>query len=229
MGASRVALSMDTGLPPSFFADAPRMFEPRSGPLRLLWTGRMMPRKAILLTLDALARTQADFTLTILGDGIPQELMMQQIADRGLQDKVVWSGGRVPWAEVRQAYQVHDAFLFTSLRDSCGSQLVEAMALGLPVITLDHQGAHSVVPASAGFKVPVTERIETIDAIAKAVERFAALSVEARNAMSAAGLAAVRELSWPMRAEQAEKVYRHVLENGRIPNQKRSASEILPI
>jgi glycosyltransferase involved in cell wall biosynthesis len=215
MGSRQTLLSMDTGLPETFFAESPRIFKPLNGSLRLLWTGRMLPRKAILLTLDAIARARTDLKLTILGDGYPPEVMAQFIAERGLEEKVSWSGGRVPWAEVREAYQMHDAFLFTSLRDSCGSQLLEAMALGLPVITLDHQGAHCLVPAGAGIKVPVTEREDTIDAIAAAIDRFASLPAEERDAMSACGLAVARELTWNMRAERAEAMYRLVTSTGR--------------
>jgi glycosyltransferase involved in cell wall biosynthesis len=41
------------------------------------------------------------------------------------------------------AYLDLDVFLFTSLRDSCGSQLLEAMARGAAIVTLDHQARQS--------------------------------------------------------------------------------------
>jgi glycosyltransferase involved in cell wall biosynthesis len=62
--------------------------------------------------------------------------------------------------------------MFCSLRDSTGSQLLEAMAYGLPVITLNHQGAGDHVPDNAAIKVDVTTPEETVHQIARAVEKL---------------------------------------------------------
>lgn len=229
LGSRRTLLSMDTGLPPSFFADQPRFFEERDGPLSLLWTGRMMPRKALPLTLDALARVKSSVKLTILGEGYSLEEMQDMLRNRGIEEKVCWSGGRVPWLEVRDAYRCHDAFFFTSLRDSCGSQLLEAMALGTPIITLDHQGAHSLVPDGAGFKVPVTTQEQTISALADAIDQFAKLSLIERNAMSACGLKAARRLAWNKRAARAESLYRRILAMDRNPKHYADTQEQLTL
>ncbi len=225
LGRKDAVLSMDTGLPEAYFAETPRRFHRQIGPLRLLWVGRMLPRKALSLTLDALVQTKVDLTLTVLGDGLPETVVRRMIAERGLENKVIWSGKRSSWSEVRDAYQTHDAFLFNSLRDSMGSQLLEAMALGLPIITLDHQGAHSLVPAEAGIKAPVSDKATTIRAIAQAIEKFALSPPQAREAMSAAGWNAARKLAWGPRTQRAEDLYRrvvkayqtHGIHPGRIP------------
>ena len=224
LGKKDAALALDVAIPESFLSDCSRRFGERAGPLRLLWTGRMMPRKALALTLDALAAAQADVMLTILGAGYPPEVVREMIASRGLESKVVWSGGAVPWSEVREAYQTHDAFLFTSLRDSCGAQLLEAMALGLPILTLDHQGARLVTPDEAGYKVPVTDKQGTIRAIARAIDAFASLPVEERDAMSMAGWKAARNLTFGVRAERAEALYRRILAAWEIQQNSRPRS-----
>ena len=217
LGRKDAVLSMDTGLPEAYFAKDPRRFFEQKGPPRLLWVGRMLPRKALALTLDALAQTKVDLTLTVLGDGLPEKVVRQMIMERELGEKVIWSGKRSSWSEVREAYQVHDAFLFNSLRDSMGSQLLEAMALGLPIITLDHQGAHSLVPSEAGIKVPVSDRATTIRAISHAIETFALLPPQAREAMSIAGWNAARKLAWGPRTQRAEDLYRRVVSAYQTP------------
>ena len=203
-------LYFDTGLPESFFAQAPRSFDAREGPLRLLWVGRMLPRKALPLTLDAVSLAHSDLTLTIIGDGLDAATIEKMISDRGLEGRVTWLG-RQDWLKVREAYLEHDAMLFTSLRDSCAAQLLESMALGLPVITLDLHGAHDLVPEHAGFKVKVTTRIETVRAIAQAIDRYSALPREAREMMSRVAWSFARTLSWPTRAQFAESLYRRLL------------------
>jgi glycosyltransferase involved in cell wall biosynthesis len=212
LGRKDAVLCLDPGLPGAFFADGPRQFQKHSGPLRLLWTGRVLPRKGLPLTLDAITETHADVELTILGNSYSPNEVREMIAEKGLEEKVFWSGEFLPWDEVRRAYLEHDAFLFTSLRDSCAAQLLEAMALGLPIITLDLHGAHTMVPSEAGIKVQVTGRLETVDRIARAIERFATSSIEERNAMSAAGWNAACKLAWNERAERIEELYRRVIE-----------------
>ena len=210
MGRRDVLPALEVGLPLSFYADSPRRFE-ASETCRLFWGGRLLPRKALPLALDAFQRVKVPATLTIAGAGIPPEEVHGMIKDRGLQDRVTWLG-KVTWEEMRGHYRTHDAFLFTSLRDTCGVQLLEAMSLGLPIITLDHQGGTLLVPSTAGIKVPVSTPYATAEAIASAIARFSALSVEERNAMSECAIEIARTLSWPAHAERAHRTYLTLLE-----------------
>ena len=59
--------------------------------------------------------------------------------------------------------------LFTSLRDSFGSQVLEAMAMGLPIICLDLHGAHDFVPDAASLKVSIGSPGETVHNLAGAI------------------------------------------------------------
>jgi glycosyltransferase involved in cell wall biosynthesis len=102
---------------------------------------------------------------------------------------------------VRQAYLTHDAFLFTSLRDSFAAQFLEAMATGLPIITLNHQGARDFIPMAAGLKVPVTTPDETIATLARAVEHFYD-EPAARQNMGRAGYAFALTQVWPKRVSR---------------------------
>jgi glycosyltransferase involved in cell wall biosynthesis len=210
----------DTALPESFFALEPRTFEALAEPLRLLWVGRLLPRKAIPLALDILAKVEVPCTLTIIGDGLEEGVVREMIRARGLEDRVFWKPERLPWTEVRDAYGKHDAFLFTSLRDSVGVQLLEAMALGLPVITLGIHGGGELVQDEAGFKIPVHSKEQVVRDAAAAVTQYAAMSPEARSQMSAAGWSFARTMTWPRRAAIAEEIYDRILQgpNARVPD-----------
>ena len=133
------------------------------------------------------------------------------IADRGLTDRVRWAGRRLSLDEVRQAYIEHDALLLASLRDSCPAQLVEAMGLGLPVITLDHHGPRDLVPENAGIKVPVTTPEGVLRDLAAAVDRYCELSGEEKTAMSKAAWSFARTLNYVKGAELFEALYREIL------------------
>lgn len=210
LGARRVELFLDSGLPESFF---PPVFPERDAAptLRLLWLGRLFPRKALVLALEALSRVdkRVPFHLTIIGNGPLADQIPVWIARYGLEGRVTWRGA-VPWKEVRTAFLTHDAFLFGSLRDSFASQFLEAMATGLPIITLDHQGAHDFIPAAAGRKVPVTTPEATADALARAVEDFYDQPAQ-RRAAGQAGYTFALTQTWNARAHRLQTLVRPLL------------------
>jgi glycosyltransferase involved in cell wall biosynthesis len=82
---------------------------------------------------------------TVAGDG-PLKAEMQESGShaRNCRTRRI-PGAEVPWPEMKRQYQEADLFLFTSLRDSSGQVLAEAMASGLPIVALDHQGVGAIV------------------------------------------------------------------------------------
>jgi glycosyltransferase involved in cell wall biosynthesis len=80
--------------------------------------------------------------------------------------------GQIPFNEVVHHYEQADVFIFCSLRDSCPAQLNEAMAFGLPVITLDIHGSALAVSNDCGIKIKPTTKENTALDIARAVTRM---------------------------------------------------------
>jgi glycosyltransferase involved in cell wall biosynthesis len=152
-GANKVYTTLDAALPASFF---PRLFKPKTpepGRLNLLWVGRLMPRKGILLLLDVMEQLKEypGITLTVVGDGEQTEVFLETLKEKRLDTTVFWEG-KIPHEKVRDYYATHDVFVFASLRDSCPAQLIEAMAFGMPVVTLDLHGQSIIVNDETGFR-----------------------------------------------------------------------------
>ena len=61
----------------------------------------------------------------------------------------------------------------TSLRDLTSTVTVEGLALGLPVVCLDHCGFADVVDETCGIKVPVTTPARVVSGLATAIHRLA--------------------------------------------------------
>lgn len=211
LGAPRVEMFAGPGLPDSFF---PPSFpvRPEGDVLNLLWVGRLFARKAPLLALDALVRARAPVRLTVVGDGPEGGRLAEALEDAELRVRVDW-WGQVPWERVKEAYRTHDALIFTSLRDSVGYQLFEAMAFGLPVIALDQHGARDLVPDAAGIKVAVAGRERTVAGLAAAIDRLQG-DGEARRAMGRAGYQHAREHAWPRKAAAMSRLYESVVLRG---------------
>lgn len=170
LGAKRVVFILDNSVSESYLLDQPPSLK-KHNTLKLLWVGSLLPRKALNLALEALSCVDREipFALTIVGGGVLQNRLNAQIEKLGLVNKVV-TAGSISWDEVRNAYLKNDIFIFTSLRDSCPAQLMEAMAVGLPIITLNHHGSRDVVPDDAGIKVNVDTPDECVKNIARAIE-----------------------------------------------------------
>lgn len=174
LGARQVTLVMGVGLPASYFPAAYPLRPALAGrELRILWLARLFPRKGLALVLDALGRVdkRVKFHLDVMGDGPVGSLVPGWIAEAGLADRVTWHGS-VPYEATRAAYLSHDLFMLCSLRDTYANQYLESMALGLPILTLDHHGATDFIPAAAGIKAPVQTADATVDALARAVEHL---------------------------------------------------------
>lgn len=206
LGARRVEFFLDTGLPQNYFPEkAPT--RSTSQELQVLWVGSVNPRKALPLTLEVLAKVNPliPFRLTIFGSGRMSKYVTSWVKEFGLEGKVDYRG-RVPWTEVKDAYLNSDIFLFTSLRDSCAAQLLEAMGQALPVITLDHHGARDLVPAGAGIKVPVTNLTETVNALAQAVE-YMFNNPQERWQMGRIGYEFAKTQTWKQKALKMNEYY----------------------
>jgi glycosyltransferase involved in cell wall biosynthesis len=210
LGATRAELFLDTGLPEDYFPATLPVRSPTQE-LRLLWIGRLYPRKSILLALSALAQINPamPYKLTILGSGPQDDCLSHWLQEFKLEHRVEWLG-QVPWQEVKNKYLESDIFLFTSLRDTFGAQLLEAMAHALPIICLDHQGARSFVPSTAGIKVPVEHPAQVITALAQAIELMYK-EPQQRLEMGKAGYNYAKTHTWEQHASDMANYYQEVL------------------
>jgi glycosyltransferase involved in cell wall biosynthesis len=209
LGARRVEFFLDTGLPEDYFPQKLPTIS-TSQELRLLWVGSPVLRKGLPLTLESLSKVNPliPFKITIVGVSTANDDLIRWIKEFGLENKVNCKG-RVPWLEVKNEYLKSDIFFFTSLRESFGSQFLEAMAYGLPVITLNHQGARDLIPDRAGIKVPVTNPTETVNVLAQAVE-YMYNHPKQRVEMGKIGYEFAKTQTWSRKALEMSDYYREI-------------------
>lgn len=204
---SGIFKTFDFALPNSFFPERIEAYRNIASSFKLLWVGRFMPRKGLLLVMDVMLKLkdQKHISLTIVGDGEMTERLYKFIALHQLDN--VHLTGKVAHEEVKELYESHDAFFFTSLRDSCPVQLLEAMAFGLPVITLNLHGQAEIVNDNTGIKVPVSDPEETVKLLAEAISEL--LSDEERfNGMRHAAFDFARNHTWDKKIrELTDKFY----------------------
>lgn len=118
----------------------------------IVWMGGLLPRKGITLALKVLSQMPQEFNMLVLGDGPKMASARKQAVKLGVENRVSFLG-HVSWSEVQNALDVGIAFLFTSIRDTFGAQVLEAAARGTPIVAMRHQGIADFVPTDAGVLV----------------------------------------------------------------------------
>ncbi len=202
-------LLLETGV--SRVAAAPHGHAGADDVLRILWSGQLVPRKALHLLIEALARLPAEvrYELRVLGRG-PQERRWRRLARRlGVDRHATWLGW-LPHQEALQQYAWADLFVFTSLRDTSGNVFLEALAAGLPVVCLDHQGAGDVITAECGVKIAVTRPGEVVDDLAAAILRLARAPAERRQ-LGQGALELARQYLWSRQGQRMTDLYRRAM------------------
>ncbi|MFC9996973.1 glycosyltransferase [Nocardia sp. NPDC127526] len=120
-------------------------------PLRALWCGRLSAEKRPLEAIEVV-RLVADCTLDLYGSGPLTEQVGSATADAALNGRVRLHG-EVAQSECLAAMRDHDVLLLTSDCDTQGMVLLEAVAMGLPIVYCDPELAETV-PEAGGALVP---------------------------------------------------------------------------
>jgi len=166
----QLAIGFDTSDLPPWSDHLPSARAGKDG-LSVLYVGRLLYWKGMHLGLPAFARLleeRPNARLTIVGRG-PDKRLWQSLAKKlGLAERINW----IPWLdrkELSAIYASHDVFLFPSLHDSGGMVVLEAMANGLPVVSLNLGGPGIILSDSCGHVIDSSglTKNEVVDALAK--------------------------------------------------------------
>ena len=135
--------------------------------------GRLNPQKNFGLFLDIAAQLAArfpDLHFLLAGDGPEEKMLREKAAALGIASRVLFSGYV---SDTRLVYLAADVLLMPSRYEGLPMTLLEAMAMGLPVVASKLDGIAEVIgDGEEGFLVPPTDA-------ALFVERTASLLADA--------------------------------------------------
>jgi len=153
--------------------------------------GRLTAQKALGDALAALGRVDG-VSLVVLGDGPEREGLERRSAELGLTGRVRFLGAGTR-DDVVRLFLAADAALLTSAWENLPHTLLEALAVGTPVIATAVGGVPEVVrDGENGLLVPPGD----VEAIAAAIERLLG-DASLRVALAAAAAPSVAELAEP--------------------------------
>ena len=153
--------------------------------------GRLTAQKALGDALQAIACVP-EVELLVLGDGPQRAMLERKAASLGISDRVRFLGPGTR-ADVLTLFRAADAVLVTSAWENLPHTVLEALAVGTPVIATAVGGVPEVVvDGENGLLVPA----HAVDAIASAVARLVR-DEDLRSSLAAAAPGSVEGLSEP--------------------------------
>jgi colanic acid/amylovoran biosynthesis glycosyltransferase len=177
------------GLDESFLS---RAVAPIPARPRLVSVGRLAEQKGHLLLIDAAARLRErgmEFELVLVGDG-PLRGEIEALIDRLDLSDCVRVTGFLGTAEVRRELEAARALVLPSFAEGLPVVIMEALALGRPVISTYVAGIPELVePGRSGWLVPAGAVPPLVEAMAEAL----AADPAELEAMGRAGAAWVAE------------------------------------
>lgn len=153
----------------------------------VLFVGRVAFEKNIEFLIDSVAiaaRSIPDLLLIVAGEGPALARLKTMVTERGLGGNVMFIGYLDRARELPSCYAAADAFVFASRTETQGLVLLEAMSVGLPVISLAVMGTRDILAQAPGALVPSDDERDFAANIVELIansELRQRLSVEARN------------------------------------------------
>jgi UDP-D-galactose:(glucosyl)LPS alpha-1,6-D-galactosyltransferase len=123
-----------------------------------LFVGRIQyeATKRIKDLVEAAANLRGDFAIKLLGDGFAEEKrkILDLATELGVSERIAWLGWHAdPWSAISEA----TAMVLLSDAEGFAMVTIEALAMGLPVISSDCGGVskEAVIPGQSGWIFPV--------------------------------------------------------------------------
>ena len=151
-----------------------------------------------------------DSQFRIIGSG-PEEPRLRRIANESPVNADLKFIQAIPRHELLMEMARADVFLFPSLRDGGGTVVIEAMALGKPVICLDSGGPGTHITGECGVKVAPITPTQAIEDLAAALEDLY-LNPNLRHRLGKVAKKRAEELyHWDKLGDRLMEIYRHAI------------------
>ncbi len=191
-------------VPNGIDCDRIRSIPPSSSTSDVLFAGRLIPEKNVALLIEAIGAVREnlpDIRCVIIGDGPERPRLEHLASDLELDGNVEFTGFLPSHDEVIAAMKASSVFVLPSSREGFGIVALEAMACGLPVVTLDHprNAVREIITAQTGFSCR-TDGADLADKIL--------LALTSSGSMGEACREYAKTCDWDLVVDHLEELYR---------------------
>lgn len=151
--------------PDSYFADARKALGIAPDDFVLLFVGQHIWQKNTRFIIEGLERIKdLPFKMFFVGTGYAADEMKQLVENKGLGDKVTFTGMITERERITRYYAASDLFLFPSLYDNAPLVVREAAALHTPAVMVEGSTAATILrDGENGFLVQ--NRLDSFEAL----------------------------------------------------------------
>lgn len=176
----------------------------------LLWVGQIEERKALRIALHVLEsilskEVHQNYKLTVVGEGPLFDIER----DYALNNKLpVEFTGKLALQDVQNHYTSADAMLFTSLQDTSGNVILEAISSGIPCFAPKHHGAALILKDFDFFLVDIASKDKFIREYADKVRTYMNSSSRYKNELrESLHDHCIKNFSWESKTDVAKAIY----------------------
>jgi 1,2-diacylglycerol 3-alpha-glucosyltransferase len=193
----------------------------------LLYVGRVAHEKNIPFLIDVFQEVyeqKDNVRFVIAGEGPALKSLKHRVNGLAMEDQVIFVGYLDRYTELMACYHSADVFVFASETETQGLVLLEAMACGLPVVSVASMGSEDVLVDGQGCLVA------PLDVTAFA-EKVCDVLVEPglSERLSATALDYVKSWSIQAKTHELEKFYQAVIQRFprrvQVPETSRSVTQ----
>lgn len=139
-----------------------------SGLIHISFIGRIDDNKGLIFVLEALKVLghKNKIVLDVIGEDRLNGKMHEWAKNNNIDDMIRWHG-KVNRTEVFNLLNNSQLMVLTSLYEANTTVVWESLAMGVPILALDHCGMHDIIDEKIGFKI----LIKSYTQIVKDIER----------------------------------------------------------
>ena len=171
----------------------------------MVTVSRLAAEKNIAFLLDVAWALVAEFPtlmFIIAGEGPDGDRLKQRVSALGLENNVLFVGNLDRRTRLLDCYKAGDVFVFASPTETQGLVLLEAMALGVPIVSTAVMGTATVLKGTRSTRVSKPNVGEFVEYVAELLR-----SPQQRQMLSAASSDDVAAWSAPVLMEQVLALY----------------------
>lgn len=199
----------ESGVDLDIWKPRPKLEQSPTEAIRFVYAGRFVDWKGIEFLIEAFVKIANDkpAILELIGGGELQSSIETQVKNAGLESKVRFHGW-ITREESSKIIRACDVFVMPSLRECGGTAILEAMAIGLPVIVTNWCGPAQYVTPECGILVNPSSREDFVLGLAQAMSTLTN-SPETRKQMGEAGQRRVKTeyFDWNAKADRMIEIF----------------------
>ena len=184
--------------------------------LKLVWIGMVEPWKAWSIAIEAVKQAndligdEGSVSLTILGRGQEEEAAHALAKELKVEDKVTFLR-RISLDDLHQLIETSHAMVFSSIKDTSGTVVLEGMGHGKAMLCINHQGVGDMTTDETAIRVEPGPLDETITGFAEGMVRLAKDPALRERLCLASRDRVLDHYVWEKKAERFYTFYEKVL------------------